>query len=168
VDRYLARLKREIESATAGLSPAQLTWCTGGKWCTAEIVEHLYLTYTGTTKGFSRVMEAGKSLARKPTWRDRSRALVVVEFGYLPGGRESPPVARPRGVPAEKVMAEIGPKLAEMDELMSQCAANFGSRAKLLDHPVLGPFSVEQWRKFHLVHGLHHVKQIRRLREKMS
>jgi hypothetical protein len=29
---------------------------------------------------------------------------------------------------------------------------------------VLGPFSIEQWRKFHLVHGRHHVKQIRQRR----
>jgi hypothetical protein len=37
-----------------------------------------------------------------------------------------------------------------------------------LDHPILGPFSIAQWRKFHLVHGLHHVKQIQRLKDKVS
>jgi hypothetical protein len=34
---------------------------------------------------------------------------------------------------------------------------------RVLDHPLLGPFSIWQWRKFHLVHGLHHGKQIRNL-----
>jgi hypothetical protein len=52
-----------------------------------------------------------------------------------------------------------------MDALLAQCAARFGARSKVLDHPILGPFSIAQWRKFHLVHGRHHVKQIRRLRE---
>ena len=164
MDHYLARLQREIDSAVEGLSKEQLTWHPDGKWCVGEILEHLYLTYTGTTKGFGRVMEAGKSLARKSTLRDRSRAFVVVGLGYMPGGREAPPMARPRGTSSETVFAQIGPKLKEMDETMTRCAEKFGSRMKLLDHPFIGPLSVDQWRKFHLVHGMHHVKQIRLLR----
>ncbi len=168
MERHLARLHREIEAAVAGLSAEQLAWHPDRKWCAAEILEHLYLTYSGTTKGFARVMEAGKSLARKTTWKDRSRTLVVVGFGYMPSGRESPAVARPRGLPADKVVAEIGVKLTEMNGAMDRCALKFGARAKVLDHPVLGPLSVTQWCKFHLVHGLHHVKQIRRLRENLT
>jgi hypothetical protein len=168
MEPHLARLQREIDSAIAGLTPEQLAWHPEGKWCAAEVLEHLFLTYTGTRKGFDRVMEAGKSLARKATWKDHARALVVVGFGYMPGGREAPSSARPRGVPAEKVRAEIGARLAEMDEVMIRCATKFGSRARMLDHPFLGPLSVDQWRKFHLVHGLHHIKQIRRLRESMG
>jgi hypothetical protein len=86
----------------------------------------------------------------------------------MPGGRESPAVARPRGFPAEKVVADIGLKLTEMNDLMEQCALKLGARAKVLDHPILGPLSVRQWCKFHLVHGLHHMKQVRRLRENLS
>jgi DinB superfamily len=168
MERHLARLHREIEAAVAELSAEQLAWHPDGKWCAAEILEHLYLTYTGTTKGFGRVLEAGKSLARRATWKDHSRTLVVVGFGYMPRGRQAPPLARPRGLPAEKVLAEIGVKLTEMNDVMEQCALKLGAKAKVLDHPVLGPFSVSQWRKFHLVHGLHHVKQIRRLRENLT
>jgi hypothetical protein len=168
MERHLARLHREIEAAVAGLSAEQLAWHPDGKWCAGEILEHLYLTYTGTTKGLGRVMEAGKSLARRATWKDRSRTLVVVGFGYMPRGRESPAVARPRGLPPEKVVAEIGVKLTEMNDAIEQCALKLGARVKVLDHPVLGPLSARQWGKFHLVHGLHHVKQIRRLRENLT
>ncbi len=165
MDLRLKKLRQEIASAVAGLSPEQLTWHLPGKWCAAEVLEHLYLTYTGTIKGFERVAEAGKPLATTATWRQRGRALFVVGMGYFPSGRESPPVARPRGVPAEKVLAEIGPKIAEMDDLIRRCEEKIGTRVKLLDHPVLGPLTGTQWRKFHLVHGLHHGKQLRRLRE---
>jgi hypothetical protein len=99
------------------------------------------------------------------TWKQRARAFVVVGLGYLPSGRESPAVARPRGLAAEKVMSEILAKIAEMDELMARCEEKFGASVKLLDHPVLGACSLRQWRKFHLVHGRHHIKQIYRLRE---
>jgi hypothetical protein len=52
-----------------------------------------------------------------------------------------------------------------MDRCIALCEEKLGSRRKLLDHPILGPLTGAEWRKFHLVHGLHHVKQIRRLRE---
>jgi hypothetical protein len=63
------------------------------------------------------------------------------------------------------VRAELALKIAAMDEIIARCEARFGS-AKLLDHPILGPLTGPQWRKFHLIHGRHHVKQIERLRER--
>ena len=148
------------------MSAVQMSAHAPGKWCASEILEHLYLTYTGTIKGFQRLAEAGKPLAAKSqSWAQRGRTLVVVGFGHLPSGRKSPEVVRPRGLPAEKVLAEIGTKISEMDEIIMRCEEEFGSRRRLLDHPVLGPLTAMQWRKFHLVHGLHHVKQLRGLRE---
>jgi hypothetical protein len=47
MDRRLKRLQEEIASAIAGLSPEQLSLHPVGKWCTGEVLEHLYLTYTG-------------------------------------------------------------------------------------------------------------------------
>ena len=164
MDPHLGRLQQEIFSAVANISPEQLQQHRFDKWSISEILEHLYLTYTGTIKGFGRVIEAGKPLAAVPTWKQRMHALVVVGFGYLPSGREAPAVARPRGLPSEQVLSEVGSKISEMDEIMARCAANFGSRAKILDHPILGALSISQWRKFHLIHGRHHVKQIQRLR----
>jgi uncharacterized protein DUF1569 len=52
-----------------------------------------------------------------------------------------------------------------MDAIIAQCEARFGPQVKLLDHPILGPLSATQFRKLHLVHGQHHLKQLRRLRE---
>lgn len=168
MDPHLQRLQKEIATAVAGLTPEQLRQHRPGKWCTAEILEHLYLTYTGTLKGFERVVEAGKPLATTQTWQQRGQTLVVVAFGYLPSGREAPAVARPRGLAPEKVLAEIGPKILEMDDNLARCEEKFESRRKLLDHPILGPLTATQWRKFHLLHGLHHVKQIHSLREQSN
>jgi hypothetical protein len=159
-------LQQQIASAIAGMSAEQMSAHAPGKWCASEILEHLYLTYSGTIKGFQRVVEAGKPLAAtSPSWTQRARTLVVVGFGHLPSGRKSPEVVRPHGVPPEKVLAEIGPKISEMDDVMMRCEAHFGVGRRLLDHPVLGPLTAMQWRKFHLVHGMHHVRQIHRLRD---
>jgi hypothetical protein len=164
VDPHLEKLQREIATALAGLPAGHLGQHPPGKWCAAEVLEHLYLTYTGTIKGFERMLEAGKPNVTPPTFKQRVGKVVVIGFGHLPSGREAPKMARPRGLPAEKVLAEIVPKIAEMDAFLSCCEERMG-RGKLLDHPILGPLTVAEWKKFHLVHGRHHVKQIQRLRE---
>jgi hypothetical protein len=158
-------LREEIAAAVDGLSAGQLRQRPAGKWCAAEILEHLYLTYTGTLKGFERLAAAGKPLATKQTWKQQAQTWIVLTFGYLPSGREAPRVSRPRGLPPEKVLAEIGPKINEMEDCIALYERKFGPRRRLLDHPMLGALTGSQWRKFHLVHGLHHVKQIHRLRD---
>jgi hypothetical protein len=140
MDRLLKRLQEEIASAIAGLSPGQLNLHPVGKWCTSEVLEHLYLTYTGTIKGFSLVLEAQKVKVTPPTWKLRRNKLVVLGFGYLPPGREAPPFARPRGLPVENVLPAIVPKMGEMDDIIARCEQGLG-RGILLDHPILGPLT---------------------------
>ena len=66
---------------------------------------------------------------------------MIVAFGYMPSGRSAPPLARPHGLLAEKVLGELGPKIAEMDLLLAPCEEELGLRRRLLDHPILGPVS---------------------------
>jgi len=73
-------------------------------------------------------------------------------------------VTQSRGLLPERVLSEIIPAIEQMDEIIAGCEKAMGSGKKLLDHPILGPLTARQWREFHLVHGLLHVKQIRRLR----
>lgn len=168
MDALLKTLKQVLESTVEGMSREELTWHSPGKWSAAEVLEHLYLSYTGTIKGFERVIQARKPVATQTSLRQRWRTQVVVRFGYLPTGRKAPRATEPRGLPAEKVRSEIGEKIVAMDAIIAECEARFGHGTRLLDHPVLGPLTGAQWRKFHLVHGRHHVKQLRRLRDGMN
>ena len=165
MDFYLQRLQNAISSATAGMNADALARRPGAdKWSIAEILEHLYLTYTGTIKGFEKCLEARKPLARVPTLQDRMRTAVVVKCGYLPEGRKAPQNAVPRGLPPERVLSEVVEKIAAMDAIITEAEHKFGSRRRLLDHPILGPLQANEWRKFHWIHGRHHLKQIQRLR----
>jgi|SRR5579863_594392 len=169
MDSRLDKLQQALSEATAGLSAQELSWHPPGKWCAAEVLEHLYLTYTGTIKGFTRVLEAGKPLVTSATLRQRGGALVVLGFGHMPAGRKAPPMAQPRGLPIATVLAGLQQKVAEMDEIIGRCDRTLGAGTlkgkAMLDHLILGPLTAKHWRKFHYVHGMHHVKQIRRLRE---
>ena len=165
MDSRLDKLKESLQSAVEGMSSEQLSWHLPGKWCAAEVLEHLYLTYTGTITGLERVIRKAKPLASRASMAQRLLTFVVVALGHMPAGRKAPTVVRPRGLPAELVIHVIGAKLAAIDAIIAQCEARFGRRVKLLDHPLLGPLTATQWRKLHLVHGRHHQKQLLRLRE---
>jgi hypothetical protein len=160
MDSYLEHLRRAVTSVTSAMSTEDLTRKPEGKWSAAEVLEHLYLTYTGTQKAFERCLKAGKPLGGAPTFKQRVATAAVTEFGYFPKGRKSPDQVLPRGLPVEKIVADIGPQIVAMDKVIAQCEERYGSCIKILDHPVLGPLTARQWRKFHLAHGRHHVKQI--------
>lgn len=167
MDFYLQRLQDAISSVTEGISPDLLAQRPAeGKWSAAEVLEHLYLTYTSTIKGFEKCLSAGKPLARVPTLMDRTRTTVVVKLRYMPGGRQAPQYAVPRGLPPEKVLAEVAEKIVAMDAIITEAETKFGKNCRLLDHPIIGPLHACEWRKFHWVHGRHHVKQLERLRSR--
>jgi hypothetical protein len=168
MDSYLERLHQAIASATSGMSSEDLGRRVEGKWSAAEVLEHLYLTYTGTQKAFERCLQAGRPLAGVPTFKQRVAAAAVTEFGYFPRGRKSPDQVLPRGMSVENVVGGIGRQIAAMDKVIAQCEESYGSHIKVLDHPVLGPLTARQWRKFHLAHGRHHVKQILERRRSAS
>lgn len=52
MDPHLKTLQEELAAIIADLTAEQMQRRMPGKWCVAEVLEHLYLTYTGTTKGF--------------------------------------------------------------------------------------------------------------------
>ncbi len=164
MDSYLQRLQDAIDSATQGMDTAALARHREGKWSPAQILEHLYLTYTGSVKGFERCLQEGRPLARTPTLKERVSTLLVTGLGYFPEGRKAPERTLPRGMAAGELSEGIRAEIALMDDLISQCQTRFGRSIPILDHPVLGPLTARQWRKFHLVHGQHHMKQILRLR----
>ncbi len=165
MDALLEQLKRNVEAAVDGISAEQLHWHPPNKWCAAQILEHLYLSYTGTTRGFQRVLGTGKAAVMRGSIWQRTRAMVVFGLNYLPSGRDAPASTRPKGLSEEKVRDEIWEKVAAMDAIIAEAEARFRPETPLLDHPFLGPLNGAQWRRFHLLHGMHHRRQILRLRE---
>jgi hypothetical protein len=168
MDSYLERLRRELEKTMTVTSPERMGSGPEGKWTPAEVLEHLFLTYRGTNRGLAKCLEKGTPLGTRATLRHRVSTLLVVNLAYFPKGRKAPERAVPKGMPTEEVQRTILVEIQQMDAGLAECELKFGARAKILDHPVLGPFNVDQWRKFHWVHGKHHAQQIRERLEKPS
>jgi hypothetical protein len=161
MNSYLERLRHELKDAIGSASPSTRARAPAGKWNAAQILEHLFLTYSGTNRGLAKCLEQGAPLATRATLQQRMATFVVVYLRYLPEGRKAPARAIPRGMPPEEVRRAIEPELQKMGSGLDDCERRFGARTKIMDHPFLGPLTADEWRRFHWVHGRHHVRQIR-------
>jgi hypothetical protein len=161
MNSYLERLRHELEDALGGARAGDLAKAPAEKWNAGQILEHLFLTYKHTNRGLEKCLEQGAPSATRATLKDRLATLLVVNLGYLPGGRKAPERAVPRGMPPEEARQAIMPELQKMGLGLDDCERKFGVRMKILDHPILGPLTANEWRKFHWIHGRHHARQIR-------
>jgi len=129
-----------------------------------EIVEHLTRAYSGTAKGFERCLEKGAPLASAASMKQRLQQFALINLGYFPEGRQAPKHILPTGeLDLGAVLDAVRRDLARLDESAARTRQALGT-GKMLDHPILGALSVDQWLKFHVVHTAHHARQIQRRR----
>ena len=158
-----------IDRGIAGMSDEQIKWHPEGKWSAAEILEHLSLAYSRTAERMKPLVEqAQQPEVRRRTMKEWAGGLIVLKLGRVPAGRKSPEALCPRGLSPQAVRDSIRKNLAELDGRINVCEQRFGSSRKVMNHVILGPLSTREWRRFHCVHTLHHVKQIEALKEKMK
>jgi DinB family protein len=161
----LERLRTALASAMQDASNEELSFHPEGKWCAAEVLEHLSRTYFGTNAVLGKTLAGGAALTARRSARDRAAQFVVTTLGYLPGGRKAPAPTVPKGIGPEQAQREIRANFDEMEKVIAATEEKFGGTVIVGVHPVLGPLNATQWRRFHLVHGLHHCKQIAGLRQ---
>jgi hypothetical protein len=163
MDFYLQRALDAIESATSGMNAEQLSWSRDGKWSAAEVLEHLSLAYRSTTKLMDRCLQQGHADRRKASVKQWVATLLVVRIGYFPSGRTAPEWTRPRGIDPATAVDQVREALIAMDLKIGKTQAKFGGGVLAL-HPIIGPLTAQQWRKFHWEHTRHHMKQVCALR----
>lgn len=164
----LAHCLALITDATAGLDDEQARVRVDGRWSIAEIVEHLDRTYSGTVKGLERCLVAGAPRTTAPTLTSRARQFWVVALGLFPTGIEAPTHVVPTGnIALSEVLPRARGHLEAMDAAINAALDRFG-HGPVLDHPILGPFTAAQWRRFHRVHTRHHQKQMVERRSRLA
>jgi uncharacterized protein DUF1569 len=130
------------------------------KWSPVEIIEHLTRAYSGTAKGFERCLEKGAPLATSATLKQRLQQFALINLGFFPEGRQAPKFIIPTGeLDLAAVLNAVRRDLTRLDESASKARQSLGS-GKMLDHPILGALTVDEWLRFHVVHTEHHARQI--------
>ena len=84
-----------------------------------------YLTYTGTIKGFERVIMKGRPLATRASMTHRLLTFVVVGFRPFARWTKDSRSRTAEGLTTEQVLNEIGAKLAAMDAVIAKCEGRF-------------------------------------------
>jgi hypothetical protein len=166
------RISREI----AGLSEATTQLhpdVQGRNWSVQQMVEHLALNYRATTRN----LEA--HLAKGHITRNQNRSLVewtlqlmVLSFGHHPGGvplleETSAEVGHSPAKNGNELVEMLQEELEAMDIALDRCRRKFGME-RVAVHPILGPLRVDQWRRFHAIHGRQYLKQLVQVKEQVA
>jgi DinB superfamily len=165
----LEHLERELTPALEGLDAGQTQLTPAAhpeKWSIQQIVDHLLLTYGLTQRALETRIARARPTEARASIKQRVRQFVLITAGIFPKGRPAPLTVQPS--PAEPLSGHaliqaVHQNLIGVDQLSNQAEAIFGRR-RAISHQILGPLSVHQWRRFHLIHARHHVKQILAIR----
>lgn len=161
------RVVTEYRAALEALSAEALERHPRGdpaRWSPRQVVEHLRLTYRRSGSAFQERLEKGRITKSRSQPRQRLLQFVMLRLGYFPSGRAAPAMVWPRDAPSCEMdggtlVGAFSHELDTMDGLLSRCERQFGG-LKLTSHQVLGPLTAAEWRKFHVLHAQHHLKQI--------
>ncbi|HEX3436865.1 MAG TPA: DinB family protein [Pseudacidobacterium sp.] len=137
------------------------------QWSAQQLVEHLILTYRSSSGALEERLRKGRPTKAEvtPQQQVRRERLFVTEI--FPEDTQAPERVRPGQI---DLSALSGVELAEllqrelesMDSLVERCHEAFGQQP-MASHWAFGPLSADEWRKFHLLHGRHHLKQLARI-----
>lgn len=162
--RAIAYSLRGLDSAQTQLRPT----ARPDRWSIQQIVEHLLLTYSFTETAVDIRLKKRKPTLAKPSLLQRFSQYTVTRLGYFPHGRKAPafvmPICTEPPISGEELTQTAGRHLQRLDQLFYEGEDLFGS-SRCVTHHVLGSMSIPQWRRFHLIHGEHHVKQILAIRK---
>lgn len=163
---YLQAAHDAIAQETEGLSTEAIVRPIDGRWCIAEILEHLTLAFTRNADAMHKALASGELRARTPRLREHVIRILVVDIGYFPRA-EAPRTTRPtRSIPPERSVAAVLETLRSLDTALARAAQRFGDDRLVANHPYFSGLTVPQWRKFHWRHTLHHMRQVRERRER--
>ena len=150
-----------VEDATRGGGAECAVRRTADQWSVVEVVEHLQRAYLGTAKGFERCLEKDAPISTSQSIKQQLYSFALIKLGIFPEGRQAPKHIIPSGeLDLGAVLIATRRDLERLDAAAIKTRERFGG-VKVVDHPILGAFTVDQWLKFHLVHTRHHEKQIR-------
>lgn len=174
MNRDLQQLQRAIAYGLRGLDSAQTQLRPKNRrnrWSIQQIVEHLLLTYSSTETTIDARLEKRTPTRAKPGLMQHIGQYTVVRLGYFPRGRKAPPMVMPAAtetpLSGEVLVGSAGEHLLRLDAIFDEGEKLFGA-GRCASHHVLGPLSIAQWRRFHLIHGEHHVRQILAIRKAHS
>jgi hypothetical protein len=167
----LKLLQTELERSLAGLDDGQTQlrpMLDSRRWNIQQIVGHLLLTYSSTITATDAQIAKRVPTRSHASVGQRVMQFVVLRLGWFPTRRRAPAITTPDAeadsVSGRALSKAVVEHLSLMDARIAEAERLFGARRRAIRHMILGPLSLPQWCRFHLVHGRHHIRQIAAIR----
>lgn len=169
VHPLLDEIRELLSAPLAGCSAEQVARHPSGdpaRWSAQQVIEHLTATWRMTIIGIEDRLKKGRPLKTRPTLRQRALQVMICDIGYFPKGMPAPQYVRPSAeeqppATGDELVARLTTTLAAMDSMLNRIEPE-AHGSIVLNQGLLGPLTVQRWRRFHRAHARHHMIQIKR------
>jgi hypothetical protein len=166
--RDIAAELGRFDATSASVHP----WGRPHCWSVQQIVEHLALSMENTRATLEERLSKGRP--GRNSGRTRTEwilQLMILSAGHMPKGvgasRETTPKETMPSTGVRELIERLETAIESLDATLDQCRQRFGLE-RVGRHFLLGPLRIDQWRRYHVLHLRHHVKQMCELRETLS
>ena len=168
VFREVAAEIGRFDATSASVHP----WGRPHCWSVHQIVEHLALSMEQTRSMLEERLakgRPGRNLSRART--EWALQLMILSLGHMPRGVGAMQETTPKGslptVGTRELIERLESTIESLDATFDRCRQKFGME-RVGRHFLLGPLRIDQWRRYHVLHLRHHLKQMREVRESLS
>jgi tetrahydromethanopterin S-methyltransferase subunit G len=158
----------QFDSTSANVHP----WGRPHCWSVHQVVEHLVLSMDYTRNALEDRLakgRPGRNLQRSRT--EWALQLMILSAGHMPKGVGAPHEITPKaGMPpagVRELTDRLENSIESLDLTLDGCRQRFGME-RVGRHFLLGPLRVDQWRRYHVLHLRHHLRQMADVRETLS
>ncbi len=131
-------------------------------WTPVEHGLHVLQTMVWSREGLIRNSEEGSSPAEAPAWTATALRRLVFATFRIPSKLPDAPVGAPDViVPPEELVQLLRD---EREAWVSLCAESCAVGPPWFAYPRLGLMAPRDWARFHVIHGLHHMRLARESR----
>ncbi len=164
---FVAELS-SLDATSANVHP----WGKPHCWSVHQIVEHLVLSMESTRIALEERLAKGRP--ERHSHRSRTEwalQLMILSAGHMPKGVGAPEQTTPKtslpGTGVRELADRLETAIESLDATLDECRQRFGME-RVGRHFLLGPLRMDQWRRYHVLHLRHHLRQVSDLRESMS
>lgn len=157
-----------FDAQSANVHPWGRPYC----WSVHEIAEHLALSMDQTGRLLEERLakgRPGRNLGRSRT--EWALQLMILSAGHMPRGvgatKETTPKPNLPSVGTREITDRLECAIESLDASFDRCRQQFGME-RVGRHFLLGPLRIDQWRRYHVLHLRHHLKQMQEVRESLS
>ena len=161
-------VREKLKNTVSALSEEQLDARPDGeKWSVKQIVEHVAMVNDGIMRICSKLLSKAEAAGRPANGFTMSTGFLEKAMGSADAKLEAPEIVHPAGAPLSDSLARLGASTEALKGLREKFEKFDGTEPKF-PHPYFGDLSAQEWFVLGGAHEGRHLRQIRRIIEKLD